>query len=122
MGASSTHFIGRRGTAAIAAHRILKGHTEDGQVTQAALATEKLVGIAGREGCDAAGDHMDVAVGGIAVVEYGGAVAYGDLLTSDAQGRAVAATVSGSSVIGQAQEKGVLGTLGSCLIAPSKLP
>lgn len=110
--------------AAIAAYRIVKFGAADGGVLIAAAATDKLVGINGRLAAAVAGDRVDIERSGIAPVEYGGTVAAGDQLTSDASGRAVvAAPAAGSNVriIGQAEVAGVVGDIGSCFIAPSTL-
>lgn len=109
-------------TAAIAAYRIVKFGTNDGEVTQAAAATDLLIGTTGRVTAAAANDRVDVIRSGIAEVEYGGTVARGDELTADASGQAVvAAPAAGSNVriIGIAEVSGVSGDIGSVFIAPS---
>ncbi|REM14738.1 DUF2190 domain-containing protein, partial [Mycobacterium tuberculosis] len=68
-----------------------------------------------------AGDRIDGVRLGIAEVEYGGAVAAGDPLTSDASGRAiVAAPAAGANarLVGFAEVAGVLGDIGSVFISP----
>lgn len=107
--------------AAIAAYRIVKFGAADGGILQAAAATDKLVGITDRLAAAVSGDRIDVVRSGIAEVEYGGAVAAGDLLSADASGRAiVAAAAAGSNVrfIGVAEVAGVLGDIGSLMIEP----
>ncbi len=104
--------------AAISKNRIVKFSTTD-TVIQGAAATDKLVGVADNLGADATGDRLDVIMSGIALVEYGGTVALGDLLTSDASGRAVvAAPAAGSNnrIIGVAMDAGVSGDIGSVAI------
>ncbi|MCW5666485.1 MAG: DUF2190 family protein [Piscinibacter sp.] len=110
--------------AAIAAYRIVKFGAADGGVLIAAASTDKLVGINGRIAAAAAGDRIDIERSGIALVEYGGTVAAGDLLTSDASGRAIAAAPGAgvnAYVIGQAEVAGVVGDIGSCLVAPGRI-
>lgn len=105
--------------AAIAAYRIVKFGAADGGVLQAAAATDKLIGVTDRMPAAAAGDRIDVIRTGIAEVEYGGAVAAGELLTADASGRAIVATAAAGAnvrVIGIAEVAGVAGDIGSMLI------
>lgn len=109
--------------AAVAANRIVKHGADDGAAIQAAAATDKLLGVS--TGITAStGERVDVIVVGLADVEYGGNVARGDLLTSDAQGRAItAAPAAGANVrvIGVAWVSGVSGDIGSALISQSSL-
>lgn len=110
--------INRKATAAIAAYRIVKPTANDGEVTQAAAATDKLVGVSGQVSVSAAGDRIDIMYAGVVPVEYGGDVANGDLLTADADGKAVVAD-DDERVIGTAMEKGDAGTIGSVFIERS---
>lgn len=124
--------------AAITKRRIVKLGTADGQVVPAAAATDALIGIAAE--LDAAiTTRVDVHVAGIAEVELGGTVTRGQLVTADASGRAVAATRhthtentagtytqsattgvgSGERAIGFALVSGVVGDIGTVLIAPA---
>jgi len=105
-------------------YRIFKFGAADGGILVSAAATDKLVGVTGRLGLAAIGDRGDGCRLGICEVEYGGAVAAGDALTSDASGRAiVAAPAAGSNVriIGFAEVAGVLGDIGSLFISPCSL-
>jgi len=107
--------------AAIGAYRIVKFGAADGGVLVAAAAGDKVIGINDRLAAAVAGDRIDVIRSGIAEVEYGAAVAAGDLLMSDASGRAiVAAAAAGTNVrvIGMAEVAGVLGDIGSCMVEP----
>lgn len=104
--------------AAIAARRIVK-FSADYTVIQAAAATDAAVGVADLAAV-AAGDRVDVSREGIVPVEYGGTVTRGDLLTSDASGRAVtAAPAAGvnNRIIGIAEVSGVVGDIGSVLLS-----
>jgi len=122
---------------AIAKHRIVKFDAADRKVVQAAAATDKLIGVS-NDIAIADTERGDIIRTDLAVVEYGGNVARGDLLTSDANGKAVAVTRhthtentaaeytqnattgAGSAVrtIGVAEISGVAGDLGEVLICP----
>lgn len=106
----------------IAAFRIVKFGANDGEVLQAAAATDLSIGVTDRTYPEAVGERVEITRTGIAEVEYGGAVTRGQKLTSDASGRAiVAAPAAGANVqiLGTAEVSGVLGDIGSLLIAPS---
>ncbi|RSZ35084.1 MULTISPECIES: capsid cement protein [unclassified Variovorax] len=106
---------------AIPSYRIFKFGAADGGILAGAAATDKLVGVTGRIAAAVAGDRIDGVRLGIAEVEYGGAVAAGDPLTSDASGRAiVAAPAAGANarLVGFAEVAGVLGDIGSVFISP----
>lgn len=103
--------------AAVAPHRIVKFSDADAKYVQAAAATDLLVGVS--ESLAAAdGERIDVCRIGIAAVLYGGTIVRGQKLTSDADGKAVAAK-DGEQVIGTAEVSGVTGDIGSVLIAPA---
>lgn len=106
--------------AAIAARRIVVFGSDDNTVVTASAATGSLIGVSDL-GADAAGDRLDVILDDIAEVEYGGTVTRGDHITSDANGKAITATVAGSRVIGFAMVSGVAGDIGSINIVPSKI-
>lgn len=98
-------------TTAVAGNRIVKHGAADGAAVQATANNEAFLGISDKQGADAGG-VLDVHELGEADVTYGGNVARGDPLTSDAQGRAVtAAPAAGTnvSIIGWARIAGVLG-------------
>lgn len=105
--------------AAIGAYRIVKFGAADGGVLVSAAAADKHIGVNDRLAAAVATDRVEVTRSGIAEVEYGGNVAAGDLLTSDASGRAVvAAPAAGANVriVGVAEVAGVLGDIGSMQI------
>lgn len=77
--------------AAISAYRIVKFGASDVAALQAAGPNDLSIGVADL-GADAADDRIDIIMSGIAAVEYGGNVTRGQPLTSDANGKAVAAT------------------------------
>jgi hypothetical protein len=124
--------------AAVVKYRIVKFGTADGKVLQAAVDTDAMFGVS-TEIDSAINKRCDVHVAGIAEVEYGGNVTRGDLLTSDANGKAVAATrhthtentaatytqnavtaaASAKRVIGTAMVSGVAGDIGSVQLGPA---
>ncbi len=100
--------------AAVKKHRIVQFGSADGQVIYADSATAKSIGVSMELDADA-GDRVDVTRTGMPEVEYGGTIAAGDLLTSDAEGRAVVAAPGAGAnarVIGIAEHAGVLGDIG----------
>jgi hypothetical protein len=106
---------------AIPAYRIVKFGAADGGVLVSAAAADKHVGVNGRLAAALAGDRIDITRTGIAEVEYGGNVAAGDLLTSDASGRAIVATAAGAAnirIVGVAEVAGAVGDIGSMLVQP----
>lgn len=76
--------------AAITKRRLVKIGSADGQVIQAAGTTAAIIGVAAELDVDS-GDRVDVHVVGIAEVEAGGTITRGALVTSDVNGKAVAA-------------------------------
>jgi hypothetical protein len=108
--------------AAIAAKRIVKLGSADNAVIQAAAATDSLVGVS--DLAAASGEHVTVVMGGIAIVEYGGNITRGGLVTADANGKAVAAAPAAGTnnrIIGIAMVSGVSGDLGSVLLQPGSV-
>lgn len=105
---------------AIPAFRIVKMGANDGEVLQAAAATDFLVGVNG-ELAPASGERVDIQKVGIARIEFGGTVTRGGPVTSDASGKAVAAAPAAGSnvrIIGFAEVSAVSGDIGDVLIAP----
>jgi len=103
-----------RAQGAIAPHRIVAAGSEDQTVKQAGAGTDALVGVTPDVGA-ADGQRVDAIHGGIAGVEYGALVEYGDRLTSNADGKAIPAT-AGDRVVGTAMVSGINGDLGIVLI------
>lgn len=107
--------------AAIAAYRFVKFGAADGGILVCAAATDKCIGVTDRFAAAVAGDRIDVVRLGIAEVEYGATIAAGDLLISDASGRAIVATAGvglNVRILGVAEVAGVLGDIGSLCIEP----
>jgi hypothetical protein len=109
--------------AAVTKRRIVKFGAADFTAVMAAAPTDLLIGVSAE--LDAAsGGRVDVHLAGIAEVEYGGNVTRGQELTSDANGKAVAAAPAegvNNAVIGRAMLSGVEGDVGSVLLAPGQI-
>ena len=96
----------RSNAAAIAARMIVK-FDGAGLVVVADGATAPLAGVS-EYGCDAKGDAVSIATAGHGpIVTAGAAIAAGDYLTSNAEGKAIKATTTGQYCIGVAEEVGV---------------
>lgn len=108
---------------AIAAFRIVKLGSNDGEVVQAAAATDALVGVCESVG-PASGERCDIVTVGVADVEFGGSVTRGALLTSDANGKAVAAAPAAgvnNRIIGTALVSASSGDIGPMLLGPCSM-
>ena len=93
---------------AIAAFRIVRVSAAD-TVVQSASATEAHVGV-NDDVAPLSGERCDIVMAGMCFVEAGAAFAVGARLTSDAQGRAVAAAPAAganNSIIGMAVDAAV---------------
>lgn len=106
--------------------RIVKFGADDKTVILATGATDALIGIVDNVGYDTANTNnrypnpdVNIYFAGIAPVVYGGTITRGNLITSDVNGKAIAATVAGSRVIGIAIEDGVNNDEGAVLITHS---
>ena len=109
--------------AAVAKHRLSKFGAADRTVIQSAGATDASIGVSAELDV-ASGGRVDVIRVGLAPVEYGGTVARGDPLTSDAQGRAVKANPAAGSrafVAGFAEVSAVAGDIEDMRLAPGYL-
>lgn len=110
-------------TAAIATQFLIaKFGADDDTLSQATSSTEELVGVF-QHTTTAAGQEVRVMLDGISRVKLGGTVTRGGLLTSDANGKAVAiGAVAGTNyaVIGRALASGVADDIIPVLIAPSR--
>lgn len=108
--------------AAIAAKRIVKFGSADNAVVQAAAVADFSIGVS--DLAAASGEHVTVVMGGIAIVEYGGPITRGALVTTDADGKAVAAAPAAGAnnrIVGVAMVSGVSGDLGSVLLQPGSV-
>lgn len=104
--------------------RLVKWTATDGVVAQASAATDKIAGVVDYPNGAADGERVDVVLFGIADVEYGGTVAAGAPVTSDASGKAVAAapaTGVNNDVAGRPLLSAVSGDFVKTLINPGKM-
>ncbi len=83
----------------------------------AAAATAKIIGVLYNKPA-AADVAAQIAIGGVARVTAGGVVAAGDLLTSDANGKAIATTTTGNVLLGRALTGGADTQLIEVLLFP----
>lgn len=111
---SDTCFQGFTAEAAIGRNRIVKFGSADRQVVLATGPGDLLVGVSDGVADASAGDVVDVVVAEFHEVVLGGTVVRGQLLTSDANGAAVAAAPAAGvnvQVIGFAITSGVAGDI-----------
>lgn len=107
--------------AAVSPYRAVMFGADDLHVIQSAAATDKTIGINQSPQAAAAEDYVMIAFQGLGKVELGGTVARGDLLSSDAVGRAVASLAAPTDrVIGVALASGVIGDIVRVSISQSK--
>ena len=105
---------------AIAKRRLVKFGADDKTVVQAAAATDLILG-ASTDVDTVTGEPTDVIFGGIALVQAGGAITRGQEVTSDANGKAVAASPAvgvNNRIAGIALQSAVLDDLFDVLLAP----
>lgn len=113
-----------RALGVIGKYLIAAATTDDGEASQAADGDAMLLGTT-TDIPTADGAIVDVVRNGLASVTYGGAVARGAPLTADASGRAIAVALpaaAGTYIVGYAEVSGVLGDIGSVMVAPAFLP
>lgn len=108
--------------AVIPPYALVAHGSQDGSVALATAATDALCGVTQELGAEAVGDLVDVCKDGLPEIRLGGDVVRGDPLTSDAQGRAIKATVSGSRIIGFAEVSGAEDDIVPFQFAPGVLP
>ena len=103
--------------------RLVTFGTADSQVAQASAVTDAPAGVLGNM-VAADGKRVDVIKTGVVEVEYGGNVSAGDPLTTDADGKAVAASPAtgvNNRIWGEAVVDGVDGDIGSIHLSFSTL-
>jgi Uncharacterized conserved protein (DUF2190) len=97
--------------AAIPMGCVVKAGSDNAHVAKSVLATNKNIGIA-QNAATILDDKVEVALtGGGAKGLAGGTIAFGDLLTSDANGALVATTTAGDRIVGIAMDAAVAGDL-----------
>lgn len=100
--------------------RLVTFGVSEGHVVRAGIGVP-LLGTTAIRGAKAAGERVDVCLSELREVEFGGPVAFGDPLTSDATGRAVKAEPApGAKVhcIGRAMSAGGVGVIGHTTVQP----
>lgn len=98
-------------------YRIVKAGSADRQVLQSTEAATNILGVNCQPGVTADKERIDVLMAGEGEVECGGAIAPGVSFTSDADGKAVAAT-TGQRAAGIVRETGATGRIVPCLVFP----
>lgn len=104
----------------IAPWRICAHGSADYAAKQAASATDALLGSTDELGKQPNG-RVDVCMGGLPEVEAGGALAAGDPITSDADGKAVKADATGQRLLGFAMTGAAAGDIITYQFAPGIL-
>lgn len=102
----------------IAAYTIVKVGANDHGALAASAVSDFIIGVTGSVSA-VNGERVDVILGGIANVTYGGTIARGALVTTNASGQAVtAAPAAGvnNRILGIAMISGVANDLGAVLI------
>lgn len=107
--------ITRKAQSAIGERLIVAVGSELGSVTQG-TASNALIGVCAQPGGCASGTSCDVMESGIAEVVFGGSVNAGDIVGSDANGKAVA--VTSGRALGVALCGGSSGDIGEVRILP----
>ncbi|MBF0309469.1 MAG: DUF2190 family protein [Magnetococcales bacterium] len=108
---------------AIAVGRICCFGASDGVVVQATAATDALIGVCHSLSAETGG-RVDVMLAGVAEVALGGSVTRGGPVTSDANGKGVAASPGNAlnvRIIGFALESGVADEMISLLLQPGMI-
>lgn len=95
------------------------------KVANATLNTQPIIGVFDKlAGVGTAGTMVDVHRGGLCSVELGATVTAGQLLTSDAQGRAIPAVAAAATqvrILGIADQPGVVGDVIDVWVEPTVL-
>jgi hypothetical protein len=107
--------------AAIQPARLVKFDADDRTVIQGAAAADAIFGMNDIVSTAASGERVDVVIGGIAPVTYGGTVTRGQLLISDSTGRVITAAASAGANVrtaGVAMVSGVVGDVGAISLSP----
>ena len=102
--------------AAVAGHRLITLAAGDNTVATADAVSDPIIGVSTSIGSQDNG-RCDVVVAGITEAEIGGTVTKGDVLTTDASGRAVTSGAGTDRVLGIALADAVLDDIASVLIA-----
>lgn len=109
----------KKAEGAILPNRFVTVGTTTGTVKQAVAATTVIIGSSTEVATDA-GETAETFIELVPQVEYGGTVTYGAPLTSDSDGKAIVATITGQFIAGYAMSAGVVGDIGEYLHAIGK--
>lgn len=110
-----------KAAAAIPQGSVVKAGADNKHVAKATAATQKCIGVA-QNLASAAEDKVEVALpGGGGKGLAGDTIAFGDLLTSDANGALVATTTANDRVVAMAMEDAVVGDLFSIHVIVSNV-
>ncbi len=107
--------------AALTDNQLVKFGATDDTVVPAAAATDSIVGVVDQTNGAAIGKRVDVVLFGVSDIKAGGAITRGALLTSDANGAAVAAAPAAGAnarIIGVALSSMVSGDIMPAYINP----
>ena len=111
-------------SAAIAPYRIVAFDAAAETVSQAAAAGDRICGVSGVRGTEAADERIDVYMDSVQTVEFGAPVAAGDPITADADGKAIPAAPAADTtirIIGFALEAGGADVRGQIHITPQTM-
>lgn len=95
-------------------HYIVKLDSTEDQVVLASAATDAILGVLQNK--PTSGQYGSIAISGVTKVIAGGNVSAGNMVTADANGKAVATTNAGDSVLGMALTAAVSGDIFTILI------
>lgn len=115
-----TFIKGYRADTAIAPYRFVAYAPDEGGAIQSTAAADAMLGVSGSLGADS-GQQVDVTRQGIGEVEYGAAIAYGDPLTANADGKAVVAA-AGEPYAARAEHDGTAGVIGHVWLEAGVVP
>jgi len=107
----------RKAGGTLTASRFVKTHSDTEQVVAASVQGEQCLGVV--ESAWASGDEaVRVIYAGVVMVEAGGTIAVGDMVTNDSDGKAIKAggTAQADFIHGRAMSAGVSGNLVSVLL------
>lgn len=112
------------GSGGVRQYRIGKLGATDGEAVEATAVGDTLIGVSVQPGTAAQGQRVDLAIDGVAEVEFGGTVTRGAYLTTDSQGRAVAAAPAAgvnNGIVGIALVSAVVGDIGPAMVRQGRI-
>ena len=106
-------------TSAVLKNQLAAFSTGDDKAKKATDKTKAVIGVFMADA--ASGKRVNVMLTGVAEVKLGGTVARGDMVTCDASGEGVKATVAGNYTVGVAVASGVDGDIIPVLLSQGKI-